>query len=254
VRAVRLGALVVTCSCRIGFEQVATDSTALAGHDEDGDGIADALDNCPHVSNATQLDSDGDNVGEACDPRPSIATESIVYFDPFTESRPEWRSAGAGATVAFDGESLFADTRTGLFTLHMDLSPQVDVLEIGGMIGQRGSTIEQLTLSVRQVDDPRAYCELYDGGSPILSAVYTLDSVVYNPIESSNLVAPLENGPFVLRLTHAAQQVTCTTTWPTATPVVGGAFPQQITPVRVATHAQGIEVSWSYFIQIRTNP
>ncbi|MEK9696379.1 MAG: thrombospondin type 3 repeat-containing protein, partial [Candidatus Poseidoniales archaeon] len=35
--------------------------------DSDGDGIADALDNCPNVANADQLDADGDGIGTACD-------------------------------------------------------------------------------------------------------------------------------------------------------------------------------------------
>ena len=36
--------------------------------DADGDGVADAVDNCPEVANPDQLDSDGDGVGDACDP------------------------------------------------------------------------------------------------------------------------------------------------------------------------------------------
>src|SRR5262249_6329046 len=36
--------------------------------DTDGDGIPDAQDNCPAVSNANQLDTDGDGIGNACDP------------------------------------------------------------------------------------------------------------------------------------------------------------------------------------------
>ncbi len=36
--------------------------------DFDGDGIADALDNCPSVPNPDQTDSDGDGLGDACDP------------------------------------------------------------------------------------------------------------------------------------------------------------------------------------------
>ena len=35
--------------------------------DTDGDGVADASDNCPNTSNADQTDTDGDDVGDACD-------------------------------------------------------------------------------------------------------------------------------------------------------------------------------------------
>jgi len=38
--------------------------------DRDGDGVGDACDNCPGVSNSSQTDSDGDGVGDACDPCP----------------------------------------------------------------------------------------------------------------------------------------------------------------------------------------
>jgi len=36
--------------------------------DADGDGVADAEDNCPDDANPNQLDTDGDGVGDACDP------------------------------------------------------------------------------------------------------------------------------------------------------------------------------------------
>lgn len=40
--------------------------------DSDGDGIYDALDNCPTVRNPGQEDSDGDDVGDGCDNCPTI--------------------------------------------------------------------------------------------------------------------------------------------------------------------------------------
>lgn len=39
----------------------------LSGQDSDGDGISDAIDNCPFFANATQLDTDGDGLGDVCD-------------------------------------------------------------------------------------------------------------------------------------------------------------------------------------------
>jgi hypothetical protein len=48
--------------------------------DTDGDGVCDALDDCPNVSDPSQLDSDGDGKGDACDPcnnvGPTFATKS----------------------------------------------------------------------------------------------------------------------------------------------------------------------------------
>ena len=41
--------------------------------DTDGDGVADAEDNCPQIPNSNQADSDGDGLGDACDPCPQGA-------------------------------------------------------------------------------------------------------------------------------------------------------------------------------------
>jgi hypothetical protein len=38
--------------------------------DADGDGIADAADNCPGTSNPQQKDGDGDGIGDMCDTAP----------------------------------------------------------------------------------------------------------------------------------------------------------------------------------------
>lgn len=39
----------------------------VEAQDSDGDGIPDAMDNCPHVYNPDQQDSDGDGIGDACE-------------------------------------------------------------------------------------------------------------------------------------------------------------------------------------------
>jgi hypothetical protein len=48
------------------------DGIGDACDDSDGDGIVDATDNCPFVSNPNQKNSDGDRFGDACDNCPTV--------------------------------------------------------------------------------------------------------------------------------------------------------------------------------------
>ncbi len=53
------------------FTGSVNDASSVVGggcSDGDGDGVIDALDNCPTVSNSTQTNTDGDSTGDACDP------------------------------------------------------------------------------------------------------------------------------------------------------------------------------------------
>jgi hypothetical protein len=67
--------------------RVAGDSTVrlalkpLVHQDADGDGVTDALDNCPSVPNPTQADVDADGKGDACDNCVSIANPTQTDAD-----------------------------------------------------------------------------------------------------------------------------------------------------------------------------
>ena len=50
--------------------------------DQDGDGVIDVIDNCPAVSNVSQLDSDGDNVGDACKSSTNQSTDDACFVLP----------------------------------------------------------------------------------------------------------------------------------------------------------------------------
>ena len=47
-------------------DTVAAADTTATSADRDGDGVADAVDNCPFVANPDQADADGDGYGDAC--------------------------------------------------------------------------------------------------------------------------------------------------------------------------------------------
>ncbi|HKY62693.1 MAG TPA: thrombospondin type 3 repeat-containing protein [bacterium] len=61
-------------------------------NDSDSDGVANADDNCPSISNGDQVDEDGDGIGDACDPSA-------------TGSNPGPTDGGSGTTVDLDSGS-----------------------------------------------------------------------------------------------------------------------------------------------------
>jgi hypothetical protein len=87
----RLALLLVLVGCgRVGFgtsplitDDAATDGPVTdgppAGNDEDGDGVSDGSDTCPHLIGA-QTDGDGDGVGDLCDPNPTTPGDAIALF------------------------------------------------------------------------------------------------------------------------------------------------------------------------------
>jgi len=50
-------------------------------NDDDGDGVANAVDNCPKLANPDQANDDGDAFGDACDPCPPFADDVVVDPD-----------------------------------------------------------------------------------------------------------------------------------------------------------------------------
>ena len=67
---------------------------SLAIADSDGDGVNDASDNCPAVSNVDQLDSDSDGAGDVCDafpldPAASVDTDADGMPDDWSEGKTQ---------------------------------------------------------------------------------------------------------------------------------------------------------------------
>jgi hypothetical protein len=78
--------------------------------DEDGDGDGNVCDNCPSIANATQANTGetgagnpADGVGDACDPRPTLGGDAIAFFDGFDAANPAWIVGSGTSTWGISG-------------------------------------------------------------------------------------------------------------------------------------------------------
>jgi len=252
----RVGWIVALAACgRFGFDAGVDAPTACAnavGHDEDGDGIDDACDGCPHIADPEQIDSDGDGVDDICDPNPTVPTESIVRFDPFTSLRPMWTISGAVPTI--DGDSATIDALGSDSVIELDDPPTTDYFEFGGAIGAAQPPDVQVEIYVKGPQSGYYYCELYDhGGSTInFDLAYTLDGTSYATGPVTNLQAPLANAPYVISLDQRPPNVGCGTKWPPGD-TNREPIPTGLAADRVALHVIHAQVRIDYFIQIHTS-
>jgi len=100
--------------------------------DSDGDGLADAVDNCPMLANPAQTDADGDGTGDLCDTCPLIAGDAgackPIYVSTLAHARSGpsprlvWRGsidlpvgtvASEARALLVSGGGVVVDTATG---------------------------------------------------------------------------------------------------------------------------------------------
>jgi hypothetical protein len=251
-----VGLIVAPAACgRIGFglhDGAGGRDCVPVGHDEDGDGIDDACDGCPHIYDPDQIDSDGDGVDDVCDPNPTVPTESIAIFDPFTSQLPIWGLSGSMPT--YDGDHAVFDTTSQSAIIYLANGPTADRYEFGGVVGAAFPPNVKIEIFVRESGTRYYYCELFDHGATTINfdRAYTLDGSQYFTGPIARLAAPLANGPFVISLDRRASTVTCQTTWPP-----GATDPEPI-PSGIAEHQVGLhlaadQVRLDYFIQIHSS-
>jgi Thrombospondin type 3 repeat len=241
--------LVIVAGCgRVGFDAV---ECAAVGHDEDGDGIDDACDNCPHIPNVDQADSDGDGVGDVCDPQPFVAAERIALFDPFIRLRPEWRMQGT-AIPTFANDQIHVDTRMAEFSMDLADAPANDHFALAGTLGE-ATDGQQVTLYVHADSIAHYYCELYQGSpdNVVFDLAYTVDGVQYGTGPQHQMQTPLANGAFSLALDNRIPHVTCQTAWPPSGSSVNP-IPEGVAPVAVGIQLTHLDVGLDYFIWIHT--
>ena len=101
--------------------------TSIGACTDDGDAIADPIDNCPTVPNQDQLDTNGDGVGDACEACVGIGdADSDGVCDP-TDNCPTIFNP---TQADFDGDGIGDACESGAILADVDLSGRVDGLDL----------------------------------------------------------------------------------------------------------------------------
>jgi len=201
---------VLASGCRFAFDDVTTRSDAtmrdgalpdlpdgLFGHDEDGDGIPDTIDLCPHVASTANGDSDGDGVGDVCDPEPTNNRQSWVLFESMTSATSLTMGAG-GWTLNTDDYSFFDQTDPAQL-LYTGTIQDIDAW-IGFDIDTLGTGGLQAAIITNGMMVPYWYGELYDGGSGARISISEFDGTNYNARSTTPVAATFPVGPNELYL------------------------------------------------------
>jgi hypothetical protein len=168
-----------------GTHDGASPDVPANGHDEDGDGIPDSADNCPHLANADQKDTDGDRVGDVCDPEPTTPRQSIILFSPMTGPDPSYTATGW--TFGTDSWHLDPNTKQSLFrslpVANVDLWVQLEI--------PTAATMKPVQIALVPAPEvtPAFFGEIYDDGAPYVGTEEDAGSGVYTVVAMSPITA-----------------------------------------------------------------
>lgn len=151
-----------------------------ASHDEDGDGVDDACDVCPHISD-NQADADFDGVGDACDPEPSMPRQQLSWFAPMAADTPcqffpanAWTMTGDAWTVTGAMTQLVCRA----FPIRdTDIWIGVDITAVNGLPHQFAVDVKDSAQATYY------YGDVYDDGFPV-AAISQYDGASFVTLQS----------------------------------------------------------------------
>jgi hypothetical protein len=149
--------------------------------DFDGDGVANAVDNCPNIANPAQLDANNNGVGNACDTLSDSdgdgftdAEEFVLGTDPLVAEYPIKVTSPNGGETLFAGTTITLtwqdETDAGHYTLRYSTNGGSLWREIATSAGN----VRSWTWTVPDAPFPKSNCLFrvfaYDTGGQLLGA------------------------------------------------------------------------------------
>ena len=179
---------------------------------EDGDRFGDACDSCPAYAHDTPSDPDGDGVSDECDPRPNTPGDAIVLFEGFHAGVPAGWATGGTWTAANDAVSVGQSTRPFLSTTIT--STQHETISAGLTVDSLDATGGDAAAGV--VDNfnhgltrSGVFCHVMRQEAPPGTPIAVAD------LNTHAMTAPYElmiGAPYIVSLRRDASQYTCTGT------------------------------------------
>jgi hypothetical protein len=263
-RQAAVAALVVAGCGRVSFETLpahdAAGSDAFVcvapvGHDEDGDGIDDACDPCPHIA-GDAADADGDGVGDACDPDPA-PVEHFTLFDPFLVSRPAVWAYNAQTALGTDVLNITGVNTYSAIAFVEPATPAKEIVSFdldvtaGGPGNQR-----QFDYEIANAADIESYfCEINDqGGSTSLILTWTMDRLTYTNVMITPTTGPVMTGRARITMQNEFPHIICTAEWKGQTLTAEGDVPATLTGTFHYFAANNVNVSLRSAVRISTGP
>lgn len=145
--------------------------------DHDGDGYADAFDNCPSRYDPSQDDGDGDGVGDACDPHVASDGDAIVHFAFFDhglagwvpDTIDNWSVDGDEALTVMDADSTQARLELDADASSPTIALTFVVKDYGPAVARRDNAV-QLRMSMGALN-VSGMVSNRDDGNPIMNVI-----------------------------------------------------------------------------------